>query len=295
MASAPLDPLYPRGKLLLELTLRPKGDRIPLLAEGVSPCKLAGQSSELIEKQTVFHGNRARQLGEFFDVKGDVRDGKVRLIGDLGSVKGLARGMTAGEMVVEGDVGDHFGAEMTGGYLEATGNAADWAGAEMAGGLLRVRGSAGDAVGGAYRGGKRGMAGGTILVHGDAGAEAGAKMRRGLIAVGGRSGDFAGAGMIAGTILLFGIGGDRAGAGMKRGTIVFFDPASAEGATPTFRAGGTFESEFLRIYIRRLKEWSFPIAHDFTTHGLFERWRGDFLELGKGEILRWREALAASS
>ncbi|HVJ81416.1 MAG TPA: formylmethanofuran dehydrogenase subunit C [Planctomycetia bacterium] len=295
MASAPIRSLCPRGKALLELTLRPKADRIPLFAEGVSPCRLAGQSSELIRKQTVFHGNQACQLGDFFEVKGDVSDGKVRVVGDCRSVKGLGSKMAAGEMSVDGDVGDHFGAGMSGGVLALSGNAGDWAGAEMAGGFLSIGGNAGDVAGGGYRGGARGMSGGTLLVHGDAGAEVGSKMRRGLIAVGGRSGDFAGVGMIAGTILLFGPGGIHAGAGMKRGAIVCFDPATVGEAPPTFRAGGRFEPAFLRIYIRRLQEWGFPVTQDFTATGFFERWRGDFLELGKGELLRWRPSPVASS
>jgi formylmethanofuran dehydrogenase subunit C len=263
---------------------------IPVEAECVTPDNLIGKSAAEIERLTIQHGNRQVALAEYFAVSGDAADGEIVLQGDLGRVKWIGAGMTRGRITIHGNAGTHLGSEMAGGEIVVHGDASDWLGAEMRGGLIHVHGKAGHQVGAAYRGSRRGMRGGTILVHGSAGNEIGGTMRRGLIAIGGDSGDFAGVSMIAGSILLFGSPGIRSGAGMKRGTIAFF--GSDQGSSQpdilrTFRFDCVFQPVFLRLVLAQLRHCDWPIE-DAMVQGFFDRFSGDLVALGKGELLVWR-------
>lgn len=274
---------------MLRLTALARSDRIPLEADRLSPDRLAGLTLPEIERIEVWHGNRSLPLAEFFRVAGDVADGRLELEGDCATVKGIGARMTRGAIVVAGDAGMHLGAEMRGGSIRVDGSVADWAGAELAGGRIHIRGAAGNGVGAAYRGAKVGMRGGEILVEGTAGSEIGSRMRRGLIAIGGRSGDFPGFGMLAGTILLLGPAGARPGAGMRRGTIALMHPTDSRAKLlPSFRFACVAQSPTLGLYLSRLAKLGFAplVATDAErAPGLLEHYRGDFLELGKGEVL----------
>jgi formylmethanofuran dehydrogenase subunit C len=110
-------------------------------------------------------------------------------------------------------------------------------------------------------------------------------MRRGLIAVGGDSGDFAGVSLIAGSVFLFGKTGLRIGAGMKRGTIALFGDRPQ--LLPTFRFDCVYRPVYLRLYLRQIQAWGFPLP-DASLRGFYERYSGDLVSLGKGEILYWQ-------
>ncbi|MBI4390850.1 MAG: formylmethanofuran dehydrogenase subunit C [candidate division NC10 bacterium] len=269
------------------VTLRPRQETaVPLEAESLTPDAFAGKPVSQIERLPVLHGNTEAALGEFFSVEGEADD-TIRLEGDLSRVKYVGKGMTRGRIEIRGDAGMHLGAEMRGGEIVVHGNAGDWAGAEMRGGMLRVEGNAGHLVGAAYRGSEKGMRGGTILVKGTAGNEVGCTMRRGLIAVGGDAGDFAGVSMLAGSLFIFGKMGIRAGAGMKRGTIVAYeDGGSPPPLLPTFKFDCEYRPAWMGVYLRQLRAWGFPVPQA-CVGGLYRRYSGDFVELGKGEILVW--------
>jgi formylmethanofuran dehydrogenase subunit C len=264
--------------MTLTLTLREE-PAVPLEGEVLTPDRLAGASRAAIEALPLWHGNEQTSLGEFFAVSGDGDD--VRLEGDLSRVKFVGAGMTAGRLVVAGDVGMHAGAGMRGGELHVEGDVGDWAGAGMRGGTLVVRGSAGRQLGGAYPGERAGMRGGEIVVAGDASAQDGAGLRRGLIAVAGRLGDHAGLRMLAGTIVALGGVGPRAGAGMRRGSIITMAPATP---LPTFVFSTVYRPPFLRLYLRRLRALGVAVS-DEQLDGRYARWCGDGLELRRGEIL----------
>jgi formylmethanofuran dehydrogenase subunit C len=253
---------------------------VPVEAECLTPDNLAGKSVAEIVALPVQHGNAPAPLGEFFDIVGDAGDGELLIEGDCRRVKLIGAGMTRGRITVRGDAGMHLGAEMKGGEIHVYGNAADWVGAEMKGGRIHVRGDAGHLVGAAYRGAAVGMRGGAILVEGKAGNEIGANMRRGLIAVGGDCGDFAGGGMIAGSVFVFGRPGVRTGAGMKRGTVAVWGEAAL---LPTFRHDCDYRPVFLALYLRQLRAWGFPLKDD--SPGVWRRYSGDLVSLGKGEVL----------
>src|SRR5215207_1285196 len=239
--------------MTLTLSLREQ-PAVPLEAEVLSPDRLAGSGRDEIEALPVWHGNERTRVGEFFTVSG-AGDDDVRIEGDLGRVKLVGAGMTAGRLTVAGDAGTHAGAGMRGGELHVEGDVGDWAGA--------------------------GMRGGGLVVGGAAGAQAGAGLRRGLIAVAGRVGDAAGLRMLAGTIVALGGLGARAGAGMRRGTIVTMAPASP---LATFVFSCIYRPPFLVLYLRRLRALGLAVS-DEQLEGRYARWCGDGLDLRRGEIL----------
>jgi formylmethanofuran dehydrogenase subunit C len=70
---------------------------------------------------------------------------------------------------------------------------------------------------------------------------------------------------------------------MKRGTIGLFGPGPVD-ILPTFASAGRHRFPFLTIYLRRLKEWGFPVPLEVFSREL-ERYNGDLVEAGQGEIL----------
>lgn len=269
----------------LTLTLQ-TSTSIPLEVDSIRNDLVRGQSADDVLRTLIQRGNKQVPLGEFFDATGSAADdAEVVWEGDCSKVKYIGAHLASGRIRVEGDAGMHLGAEMTGGEIVVNGNAHDWLGAEMKGGRILVHGNTGHLVGATYRGGRRGMSGGEVLIDGNAGNEIGHSMRRGLIAVGGNAGDFAGVAMIAGTILIGGEAGIRNGAGMKRGTIALLGPASDSiELLPTFRYASTYRPTFLTLYLRHLADSGFAVP-DGAAGSEYLRYCGDFLELGKGEIL----------
>ncbi len=258
---------------------------IPVEVDSVRLDVVRAQTVDQIRATPVQNGNRQVPLGEFFSVSGSAaEDATIVWQGDCSRVKRIGARLDGGTIRVEGNAGMHVGAEMTSGEIVVTGSVGDWCGAEMHGGRITVHGNAGHLAGAVYRGGRRGMTAGEILIHGDAGNEVGHTMRRGLIAVGGKSGDAPGFGMIAGSILLFGSPGIRPGAGMRRGTIGLFAGEAAPDMLPTFRLACRYEPVFLRLILQRLRSRGFPIPEG-AGNAAYDRWCGDLLELGKGEIL----------
>ena len=257
---------------------------IPVEVDFISLETVRTQSVDEVKATLVQCGNRQHPLSDFFEVEGSAADHEIVWVGDCSNVKMIGNKLSGGRVRVEGNAGMHLGAEMTGGEIIVNGNASDWVGAEMHGGRIHVRGNAGHLVGAVYRGGFKGMTGGEILIEGDAGNEVGHGMRRGLIAIAGRSGDAPGVNMIAGTILLFGAPGIRPAPNMKRGTLAFFDAANAPAMLPTFKSAGVMQPTWLRIYLKHLTSLGFPIPEG-ATEATYHHFTGDFLELGKGEIL----------
>lgn len=158
----------------IKLKLKKKLDSIPMEADVITPDNLAGKSVDDIKKLTLFLGNTQVKLGEYFDVAGtsqDKKDTKIIIDGDLSKVKRIGEKMTAGEIIVNSNIGMHIGNQMEGGKIFVKGNADDWAGAMLKGGELEIAGNAGHYVGAAYRGFWQGMTNGVIKVKGKVGNE----------------------------------------------------------------------------------------------------------------------------
>jgi formylmethanofuran dehydrogenase subunit C len=73
---------------------------------------------------------------------------------------------------------------------------------------------------------------------------------------------------------------------MKRGTLALFGERSP--LLPTFRFDCVYRPAFMSLYLRQLRAWGFPVVDEFL-HGHYERYSGDLVALGKGEILAWLE------
>ncbi len=252
----------------------------PVEAVGLRPDDL---SQVEFAKQTIPVGNASAEVGELFRVSGEGGDGRLVLEGDLSHLRGLGQALASGSITVRGPVGPRLGAEMTGGTIDVEGNVGGWAGAEMRGGVIRIRGNAGEGLGAAFPGSRVGMRDGVILVDGSSGDDAGLAMRRGLIAVSGASGKGLGRGMIAGSIFACGPVGTFPGASMKRGTIVLMEGTEAS-LLPTFAPVGPVRPPFLAVYLKTLHRWGFRLPE--TAFSVpWERYNGDLVETGQGEIL----------
>jgi len=254
------------------VTLRPKNSlKVPVDAECLTPDVFAGKSSREIAALKLWEGNRERALGDLFEVEGESgstpKEVSIQVFGDVHNIRRIGAHMSAGEIVVHGDVGMHLGEEMTGGRITVSGSADSWAGSMMKKGTIEIKGDAGDYVGAAYRGSTVGMSGGNIVIHGNAGNEVGCFMRKGLIKIFGNAGQFAGMHMKNGTILIQGNSEGRAGAEMTRGRIVVC--GSIPSVLPTF----TIDSVRPRV---KVDEEEVP--------GPFYMFVGDLTEGGDGRL-----------
>ena len=273
-----------------ELRLTPKKmPGIPVEAEIISPNAVAGKTLKEVRALTVYVGNTERTLGDFFKVSGKTAEkASEQLIvvdGEVPDVKYIGSGMTAGQVLVEGCVGMHAGAQMEGGELVVTGSASDWAGAEMKGGLLRIHGDAGNQLGAAYRGSPEGMTGGCIVVGGNVGVEAGAFIRRGMIVIQGDVGPFLGVHMNGGEIFVFGRAARRLGAEAKGNGGFIACLGKVEALLPTYVHDTTYRPDFMKLYLRQLRDQLGIAEAGEYLDTSFGRYRGDLAVGGTGEIL----------
>jgi formylmethanofuran dehydrogenase subunit C len=278
-------------KRIIDLHLA-REPQLPLEAEQLRPDLLASASLAELYTLPLLYGNQIVETGEF--LQGEIQEEKeevssVTLIlrGDFKRVKRLGQGMQSGELIIEGSSGFHTGAEMGGGRIIIRGDAGDWLGAHMTGGIIQVRGNAGHWVGAAYRGKTQGMRGGAIIIHGNAGRMTGSKMRGGLIAVGGDCLEFLGYYMNAGTILVAGHSGRHIGSGMLRGTIIMRERHEL---LPTFYNNCTYQPPFWPLLRSHIEAQGLKLD-GWDTDCFFERYSGEALTGGKGEVLLRQTAL----
>lgn len=257
----------------MTVVLRPKRVfKVPIEAECITPDVFAGRSVEEIGKLKVWEGNRERSLRELFNVEGESttkpEEVLIEIFGDVSKVRRIGAQMSAGEIVVHGNVGFHLGEEMAGGKILVDGDADSWVGSMMKDGVIEIKGDAGDYVGAAYRGGStKGMRGGTIIVHGNAGNEVGYFMRKGIIKVHGNVGQFTGVHMKKGIIVVYGNSEGRNGAEMTGGKIVVCGRVPS--VLPTF----TIDSVKAKVKINEEK-----------LAGPFYLFLGDVAEDGEGKL-----------
>ncbi len=222
------------------VTIKPKKDiRISVEAENISPDKFAGKNEKDILSLEAYLGNQKTTLGELFSIKvegtGAAADTKIVMEGDFSRVKRIGEGMSAGLIMIKGNVDMHLGAKMSGGKITLSGNADSWAGREMKGGEIIIEGNAGYYLGAGYRGETCGMRGGKITVMGNALDFLGEHMCGGEIVVKGNAGLLPGLSNNGGKIV---IGGStsRPGSEMAKGTII---AGKVEEMMPVFKQEGT--------------------------------------------------------
>jgi formylmethanofuran dehydrogenase subunit C len=272
---------------MITLTLKEQPN-VPLEAEALSPDVLAELTHDKICSLPMFLGKRQVRVRDFFDVEGEASE-ELEIRGDVSRVKWIGRGMTRGQIRIEGSAGMHLGGYMKGGTIDVSGNVSDYLGGEMSGGRIHVGGSAGGQVGAAYRGSITGMRDGTIVIDGSAGLEVGMRMKRGTIIVKGSVKDFAGLEMKGGTLIL---GGAelRTGAWMRRGTIVALTGIPL---LPTFSYACSYNPTFLRLFAREFQANGFSIPCE-ASEGAYRLYAGDAAVASrKGEILMWEPRASA--
>ena len=223
------------------ITLKPKKEiKISVEAENISPDRFAGKSEKEIQGIEIWVGNQRTTLGDLFSIKvegsGSAADTKIIIEGDLSRVKRIGEGMTAGFIIIKGNVDMHLGAKMNGGKITVSGNVDSWAGREMKGGEIIIEGDAGYYLGGGSRGDTCGMRGGKITVMGSALDYVGDHMCGGEIVVNGNAGILPGLSNNGGKIV---IGGSTsmAGSEMAKGTIIV--NGTVEEMMPVFKLEGT--------------------------------------------------------
>tara|TARA_E500000305_G_scaffold36763_6_gene28072 strand:+ start:18980 stop:19822 length:843 start_codon:yes stop_codon:yes gene_type:complete len=258
---------------------------IPVEVDSINHAAVQQLSADEVRALPVLQGNQRASLADFFDVKQSASEADLMVwVGDCSRVKAIGAELSSGVIRIEGNAGMHLGREMSGGQIQVQGDVADNLATAMRGGEIQIAGNAGDLVGAAWPGSKRGMNGGTILIRGNAGREAGHRMRRGVIVVGGDLGDAAGFDMIAGSIFSFGKIGACPGAGMRRGTIAALGAVAEPELLPTFKYSCQYRPAWLSFFLRELKSVGFPVPED-CLNAEYRRYCGDFLTLGKGEVL----------
>ncbi len=261
----------------------PPIDLTGVLPERLAPERLADGGRDALAGLGLLRGRERQRLDALFTLQDGGPSGALILRPGGAVLDRVGVGMTAGEILVEGDCGAYAGSGMRGGTLLVEGDCGAFAGAEMAGGRLRVGGDAGDFLGAPLAGSPRGMTGGSIIVGGNAGDRVGERMRRGLIAVHGRAGDLCGARMIAGSVVVGGGCGPGLGLAMRRGTILLHQ--LPETFPAGFDDGGMNEWLFLELMRRDLVQaGAWPVGFP-ATGTRARRLIGDRSASGIGEVL----------
>ncbi len=247
--------------------------RFPVMAECITPDKFKGKDRGEIEELEMWEGNKQRKLGRLFKVDMTRKDQEkeemtIVIHGNVSEARRIGADMTGGNIVIEGDAGNHLGEEMRGGKMTVHGNAGGWTGSMMKGGTMEIHGNVSNYLAAPYRGSSRGMHGGEITVYGNAGNAAGAFMEKGLIKICGSAGQFAGLRMHDGTIHIQQNCRGRVGACMRNGKIV---------------VGGFLESVLPSFTIADIRE-RVKIGKNEVAEGPFYRFLGDLTEDGKGKL-----------
>ncbi|MCH9765754.1 MAG: formylmethanofuran dehydrogenase subunit C [Alphaproteobacteria bacterium] len=265
----------------LTLTLRQGAQPVGRMSlAGVLPAKLAGLSEDEISKLPIRVGAGHFALGDFFSVKGTPGDTLV-IAGGTHNLDEVGAGLSAGVIVVDGDIGGYGARRMSAGHLEIKGCTGPYLASRLSGGLVTVSGSAGDNVGGIQAGEKFGMTGGVVVVEGDIGTRAGDRMRRGTIVARGKFGDHAGSRMMGGTLWSEAGFGKEPGPLLRRGTLI---GPSVEKFLPTFVEGGSHDLVVLGLLSRHVQDALGDLAPKALPR-VVHKYSGDMATIGKGEIL----------
>jgi len=245
----------------------------------LTPRGLVGKTEREIGDLELQTTRRPVRVADLFDVSMGNRE---QIVFEGGSERFycLGEAMSAGSILIEGDVGDRAGRRMAGGRLTINGAARNWAASGMTAGLIEIADDAGDHLGGSLAGEVQGMSGGVVVVRGNAGERAGDRLRRGAVIIEGKAGDDAGSRMLAGTLIVRGAVGRRAGYLMRRGTIVL--GAAIEDLGPTFVDCGVHDLTTFRLMANYVRDVSPRSAE--VLRGPLRRFAGDTAILGKGEI-----------
>lgn len=264
--------------LTFTLTHRPdqRVDMSPLschLLEGMAPAEIAA-----IE---LYMGRRKVRVDALFKISGSDTQ-HIVIENSFSKLDFIGKGLTAGQITVQGSAGAYLGMAMQDGVIEVTRDTGIFAACEMKNGYLRIHGNAGDFLGAALPGNRMGMKGGTVLVKGNAGERAGDHMRRGNILIEGDAGDYCGSRMTAGTIAVMGQTGRYPGYAMRRGTLLLWRQPRL---SASFNDCGAHTLAFLPLLFASFRKLDSRFAESSAAFKRVRRYCGDMSELGRGEVL----------
>jgi formylmethanofuran dehydrogenase subunit C len=278
---------------LIELKLHPEQpgefDGASLHAES-----LIGKLPLEIANLTIDTPEGRMPLGALFSISTrEEHPETVVLRGDFSRVEQLGRDHRSGTLIVDGTVGNRFGASQSGGRILVLGDAGDFAFEGRSGGEALI---AGDVLAAPSPGAKSGMRGGDLIVLGAVGKRACERMRRGSVAIGGSAGDGMAANMIAGTVFVAGTLGSDWGTGMKRGSLIVLNPVEESAACMS--EAREFELSFLPLLWNHCRGLQSRLHHvcmevcgrawpllEFPTTRWALRQVGDLHVDGKAELL----------
>lgn len=90
--------------------------KVPIDAGCITPDIFSGKSNSEIAALQAWEGNRRVKLGELFKISYENNESKeeltIKISGDLKKVRRIGAAMSAGKIVIEGDVGNHLGEEI---------------------------------------------------------------------------------------------------------------------------------------------------------------------------------------
>ncbi|MFC1936056.1 hypothetical protein ACFLYP_00155 [Chloroflexota bacterium] len=125
---------------------------------------------------------------------------------------GFAAGLKHGEVVIDGDAGDYFGALNDGAILQVTKNVGNYAADNMTAGTIIIEGNA-DYGAGQY------CYGGTVVIRGDAGDFSATMNKGAAVIIGGNVGHEAATYMIKGDLVVVGDAGENFANFLIRGSV----------------------------------------------------------------------------
>ena len=264
--------------------------------KSITPERLIGLSETEIAKLPIRVGKEFCDLAEIFTIRHKAENAaqpKMQIITQGLMLDHIGADLTAGEIEIDGTAGAYVGAGMSGGTITLHGQADYGAGMAMSGGQITLYGNAATQLASAKPGALAGMAGGVIIVHGDALGDVAMGMKRGLVVVKGRVLGMTGATMIGGTIMVMGSLAGNIGVAMRKGSILalggFADAkgnAQALPYVPSFADCLSHDLGIMRLWQREAASLGLhDIADKLTAPRKFHRLMGDRAQNGIGEIL----------
>jgi glutamate synthase domain-containing protein 3 len=155
---------------------------------------------------------KSKELKEVSQALKTSLNGGVVTITNAGNIHGLAAGLKQGEVVVEGNAGDYFGALNNGAVIKVTKNVGKYAADNMTGGTMIIEGNT-------DYGAAQYCYGGVVVVLGDAGDFTATMNKGATVIVAGNVGDEVGTYMLDGELVIVGDAGENFANYLIRGDV----------------------------------------------------------------------------
>ncbi|MCA9132097.1 MAG: formylmethanofuran dehydrogenase subunit C [Planctomycetales bacterium] len=270
------------------LTLTREMDHQPqrLDLRDVVPERLLGLPLDAIRQFPILANGQPARLGDYLSVS-EGPPQQLILRGELSRCDRIGSGMTSGDLLVVGDVGDFLASPMRGGRLLLQGSAGRYAASSLRSGMVQIQGNVGEYAAAALPTAGRGMSGGTLHIGGNCGPWVAAHMRRGTVMVLGDIEAGGASGMIAGTLVVAGKVAMPLGCGMTRGSLLLLQPSAvlAEQGPDGFTRPQDCELSFLPLLLREIARHLPPALSQELPRSRWKRCLGDRAAGGQGEVL----------